>query len=210
MTVDDALLDPVVARVGRPFAIEAVRMLQASEGTVADIDAALEAAGFAIGPFRRLDRIGLDADLAIDRWLQAQEPASTRFDPPALQLALVEQGRLGQASARGFYRYHEAGPPTPDVTAGPGRQLSVDAIVERLQLAIINEAYRVVEDGIATPPAIDRAMRAEGHPRGPFEVVDGMGLRLIIDRLAAIDDQTAGRSGDQYLVAPALWRMATV
>lgn len=47
----------IVGRVGRPFAIEAVRMLEAGEGTVQAIDAALTAAGYREAPFRRLDEI---------------------------------------------------------------------------------------------------------------------------------------------------------
>jgi len=54
-------------RVGRPYVIEAVRMLEAGEGSVLAIDAALEAVGYRLGPLRLLDEIGLDVDLAVDR-----------------------------------------------------------------------------------------------------------------------------------------------
>jgi 3-hydroxybutyryl-CoA dehydrogenase len=85
------------------------------------------------------------------------------------------------------------------------------AIVERLELAVINEAYRAVEDGVALPPAIDEAMRlGAGHPAGPFERLDVIGLRTVVERLRRLADTTAARSGDQYRVAPLLWHMATV
>jgi len=134
---------------------------------------------------------------------------SMRFDPPSLQERLVGEGRLGRVSSRGFYRCGRE-VAMPDVEVTPGVVLAAEAIVERLELATVNEAYRVVEDGLALPPAIDAAMRAAGYPRGPFEVVDALGLRTIIDRLRAIEAETGERSGDQYRVATLLWQMATV
>jgi 3-hydroxybutyryl-CoA dehydrogenase len=201
----------VLDRVGRPYVIEAVRMLEAGEATVVGIDEALEAVGYTLGPLRSLDAVGLDVDLAIDRVLLDAYPAAPRFDPPPLQARLVAAGRLGRASGRGFYRYAEDGTATPDLEVPAGVALEPSAIIEQLELGAVNEAYRVVEEGLASPPAIDELMRGEGgHPRGPFEVVDQMGLRLIVDRLRALATATEERSGDQYVVATSLWQMATV
>ena len=89
--------------------------------------------------------------------------------------------------------------------------LDASAIVERLELGVINEAYRAVEDAVALPPAIDEAMRlGAGHPAGPFERVDAIGLRRVVERLRALTQATNPGSGDQYRVAPLLWQMATV
>jgi 3-hydroxybutyryl-CoA dehydrogenase len=202
---------PVVDRVGRPWFVEAVRMLEAGEGSVAGIDAALVAAGYATGPFRLLDDVGLDVDLAIDRALRDLLEPTSRFDPPALQERLVEEGRLGRTTGRGFYRYGAGEVADPDVVVELTAALSDEAIVERLELGVINEAYRAVEDGLASPPVIDEVMReVAGHPRGPFEQLDRLGMRLVIERLRATYAVTEERSGDQYLVATALWQMATV
>ena len=84
--------------------------------------------------------------------------------------------------------------------------------MERIELAVVNEAYRAVADGLGAPPAIDEAMRAAaGFPLGPFEMVDRIGLR---DRHRATAEpatqETDQSPGDQYLVATLLWQMATV
>jgi 3-hydroxyacyl-CoA dehydrogenase len=206
----------IVERVGRPYVVEAVRMLEAGQGSVADIDAAFESAGYARGPLRGLDAVGLDVDLAngdalVEAWGEA------RFASPKLQRDLVAAGRLGRASGRGFYRYDADGRAVPDVIrplTGPltsPAPLAPERMVERLELAVINEAYRTVADGLAAPPAIDRAMRAvAGFPRGPFELVDRLGLRALIGRLRALHEETCDSSGDQYQVAELLWQMATV
>jgi 3-hydroxyacyl-CoA dehydrogenase len=206
----------IVERVGRPYVVEAVRMLEAGQGSVADIDAALESAGYAWGPLRGLDAIGLDVDLANgDALAEAWDEA--RFTSPQLQRDLVAAGRLGRSNGRGFYRYDADGLAVPDVirpltaplTLPP--PLTPERIVERLELAVINEAYRAVADGLAAAPAIDRAMRsAAGFPRGPFELVDRLGLRALVGRLRALHEATRDSSGDQYQVAELLWQMATV
>ncbi len=207
---------PIVERVGRPYVVEAVRMLEAGQGSVADIDGALESAGYAWGPLRGLDTIGLDVDLAKgDALVEAWD--EVRFASPQLQRDLVAAGRLGRTSGRGFYRYDTGGRAVPDVIRPPTAPLTSltplapERIVERLELAVINEAYRAVADGLAAPPAIDRAMRAvAGFPRGPFELVDRLGLRALIGRLRALHEETRDSSGDQYEVAELLWQMATV
>jgi 3-hydroxybutyryl-CoA dehydrogenase len=125
----------------------------------------------------------------------------------------VGEGRLGRKRGIGFYEYPAGGPPR--VARLPGwsgvrLELESPAIVERLELAVINEAYRAVEDGVALPPVIDEAMRlGAGYPAGPFERLDAIGLRMVVERLRHLATTVEG-SGDQYRVAPLLWHMATV
>jgi 3-hydroxybutyryl-CoA dehydrogenase len=203
----------IVNRVGRPFVVEAVRIVEAGEGSVEGVDASLEDVGYPMGPFRLLDLIGLDVDLAIDERLADGFDGAPRFEPPTLQRRLVDEGRLGRKRGVGFYEYPPDGPPrvvplpeSPTV----GAVLDTPTIVERLELAVINEAYRAVEDGVALPPIIDEAMRlGAGHPAGPFERLDAIGLRNVVERLRHLAATVEG-SGDQYRVAPLLWHMATV
>ena len=65
------------------------------------------------------------------------------------------------------------------------------SFVQRLDLATINEAYRIVGDGVADPPFLDDLLRAQGWPEGPFEMAGALGLRAVVDGLhglAASDD----------------------
>ena len=51
----------------------------------------------------------------------------------------------------------------------------------RLELAIINEAYRAAGDGVADPRDIDLAMRlGAGHRRVPFERARALGLGTVV------------------------------
>ncbi len=155
-------------------------MLEAGQASVADVDGALESAGYARGPLRTLDEVGLDVDLAIGDAL-VETWGEERFASPRLQRELVAAGRLGRATGRGFYRYGPDGRAVPDVARPLAAPLAPEHIVERIELAVVNEAYRAVADGLGAPPAIDEVMRAvAGFPLGPFQLVDRIGLRAVI------------------------------
>lgn len=206
---DDTMV-VVAQRVGRPYFVEAVRMLEAGQGSVVDIDGALESAGYARGPLRTIDDAGLQVDLAIGDAL-VETWGEERFASPTLQRDLVAAGRLGRAAGRGFYRCGADGLAVPAVSRPLTARLTPERIVERLELAVINEAYRAVADGLGAPPIIDEAIRtAAGFPLGPFEMVDRLGLRTVIARLRVLEQESDQSSGGQYLVATLLWQMATV
>src|SRR5229473_8000183 len=53
--------------------------------------------------------------------------------------------------------------------------------VNRMFLIFLNEAVRLVEDGVATPEDIDTACKLGlGHPMGPFELMDATTSRLVL------------------------------
>jgi 3-hydroxybutyryl-CoA dehydrogenase len=60
--------------------------------------------GMPEGPFRRMDRIGLDVILAIEEHYYAEsgDPADA---PPAFLRQMVADGQLGRKTGRGFYDY---------------------------------------------------------------------------------------------------------
>ena len=77
----------------------------------------------------------------------------------------------------------------PAHAAGP--HVAATAIAERIALAIVNEAYRALGEGVATAADIDLALRlGAGHPVGPFERADALGgpaavLACVAPRYAA-------------------------
>jgi 3-hydroxybutyryl-CoA dehydrogenase len=53
--------------------------------------------------------------------------------------------------------------------------------VNRMFLVFLNEAVRLVEDGVATPEDIDTACKLGlGHPMGPFELMDAVSSKLCL------------------------------
>jgi 3-hydroxybutyryl-CoA dehydrogenase len=69
-------------------------------------------------------------------------------------------------------------------------------VTSRLGLLLGNEAMRIVEDGVASPADVDKAMRlGYRHPMGPLELADLVGLDARLNNVRSMH----GRSGlDQY------------
>jgi 3-hydroxybutyryl-CoA dehydrogenase len=203
----------IVNRVNRPFTLEALRMLEASEAGVEQVDRAVREAGYPMGPFELMDLVGIDVNLAVATALWEGFDHAVRFQPSPVQSALVEAGRLGRKSGEGLYVY-EDGRPTrlSDRLRDAGVRATADVlapeeVVRRIELAIINEAYLAVGEGVAEPPDIDRAMKlGASHPYGPFERAGTLGLRAVVDGLQALE----ARYGERFRIAPALWQIASI
>jgi len=93
------------SRLGICLGMEAIRMVEEGVASAEDIDKAM-VLGYRhpMGPLRLTDLVGLDVRLSIGQYL-AKELGNPAFEPPALLVSMVEQGRLGQKSGDGFYRW---------------------------------------------------------------------------------------------------------
>ena len=164
------------------------------------IDAALEKFGFAMGPFAVADLAGLDIG-----WATRKRKAATRHPEervPTYIDRLCEQGHFGQKTGQGYYIYEKGkrgGTPNPEITRlieeeqkerGIAPREFTDAeIVRRYMCAMVNEAAKVLEEGIAKRPLdIDMTLLfGYGFPRywgGPMKWADIQGLPNV---LAAIE-----------------------
>jgi 3-hydroxybutyryl-CoA dehydrogenase len=153
--------------------VESQRLVGRAASFAAVDDACRAQGGVPMGPFELMDLIGLDTNLAITRSIFDALGRPARFEPPALQKALVERGMTGRKSGRGFYLYAGGKPAgvNPEATA-----LLADGGVppgeawRRLRVALIAEAERVVSEGAASASDVDVAVKlAMNFPKGPFE-----------------------------------------
>jgi 3-hydroxybutyryl-CoA dehydrogenase len=188
----------IVNRVNRPFTLEPLRLLRSGASSIEAIDAAIVAAGFPMGPFALMDLIGIDINLAAARGLFEASGRPPRFRPSPIQEELVAAGRLGRKTGEGFYRYVDGratdAAPRFSAGGGPAAGHGVDpaTIAERVVLAIVNEAYRALGDGVAGEDDIDRAMRlGANHPFGPFEWARRTGIHEVTMMLDALSDEDA-------------------
>lgn len=160
------------------------------------IDAALTAFGFAMGPFEVADLAGLDIGWAVRKRLAPTRDSRERV--PSFPDKLCEDGHFGQKTGKGYYVYEagkRGGTPNPDV---PGliqanraelgiepRDFSDEEIIRRYMCAMVNEAAKVVGEGIARRPLdVDMTLLfGYGFPRyrgGPLKWADIQGLDGIL------------------------------
>lgn len=95
----------VVNRVARPFYGEAFRLLGEGAADVATIDRLMRSIGFRMGPFELIDLIGCDVNYDVTRAVYEAYFQEPRYRPHPIQQRMVESGRLGRKSGRGFYSY---------------------------------------------------------------------------------------------------------
>lgn len=95
----------IVNRLLVPYLLDAIRALEEGVGSVEDIDKGMQlGCGYPMGPFTLLDFVGLDTTYFIAN-IMFEEYRERRFAPPPLLKQMVQAGRLGRKSGRGFYEY---------------------------------------------------------------------------------------------------------
>ncbi len=187
----------IVNRVNRPFTIEALRIVENGEATIEAVDGAMLAAGYPIGPFALMDLIGIDVNLAVARTVWERLGRPERLRPSPLQEELVDRGRLGRKTGGGFHAGRAAPAIEPTIAA---------ALADRITLAVVNEAWHALGDGIASAPDIDIALRlGAAHPEGPFERTTQLGGPAVLrERLDALAERHGGRFEPAAAIAAAI------
>jgi len=203
----------IVNRVARPYYLEALRMLGDGAAGIQEIDAAMREVGFRMGPFELMDAIGLDINLAVSESIFTQSFDDPRYRPHPIQRSLVDAGRLGRKTDGGFYDYGPdgaRGAPWSGVdrhSDTPGRlALAAPQIAARILATLVNEAASAVADGVASPEAVDTAMRlGTNYPSGPLEWGERIGLSSVIHTLDALH---AAVPDGRYRAVPMLRALA--
>jgi 3-hydroxyacyl-CoA dehydrogenase len=186
------------------------------------VDRALEKFGMAMGPFRMSDLAGNDVGWRIRKRRYAEKP-QMRYSRVADRLC--EQGRFGQKTGAGWYRY-ETGrrDAIPDPAVGAliaayrkeigmtPRKITDDEIVDRLILALVNEGARILEEGIALRASdIDLVyLTGYGFPLyrgGPMFYADTLGLYNVVRRMKELAE-IPNADADFWRPAPLLAKLA--
>ena len=163
-----------------------------------DIDRVATEFGFAMGPCATGDLAGLDISWRIRK---------AKGTPAPVADWICEQGRFGQKTGKGYYRY-EAGSRAPisdpeveafikakarELGHAP-RDISDEEILDRQLLPMINEGARILEEKIARNASDIDVIWANGYGwplwrGGPMYYADQVGLRVIRDKLVKYEAQ---------------------
>ncbi|MEL7028395.1 MAG: 3-hydroxyacyl-CoA dehydrogenase NAD-binding domain-containing protein [Pseudomonadota bacterium] len=177
------------------------------------VDNAMQEFGFALGPFAVNDLAGIDISIAT----RTREGVGSK---PTLEQRMAEAGWLGRKSGKGYYVYEgkdrTANPELPELIAATRasagltpRAFDSEEIVDRIMTAMVAEASRVLEEGIALRPIdIDAVyLFGYGFPRflgGPMHYADAVGAKMVLERI----ERFAELDGDFWRAPAILRRMA--
>nr|XP_057937731.1 peroxisomal bifunctional enzyme [Doryrhamphus excisus] len=172
------------------------------------VDEALEEFGFAMGLFRMSDLSGIDVGWRIRKEDGLVDPGATgpaarvrqhrRYSP--LGDLLCAQQRFGQKTGLGWYKYdnsHEASSDPwvkhflEDYRCQHGlasRRIDHQEVLERCLYSLINEGFRILEEGIASRPEDIDVIYVFGygwpkHRGGPMFYASMVGLDKVLERL---------------------------
>ncbi len=154
-------------------------------------DLFVEKGNFPMGPFRLADFVGLDIALHAARSVASE--LGPDYEPPAILAELVEEkGWKGLKSGKGFHDLpkEDFPPAKPD-----------EYILNRVRFVYINEAYKLLDQDLATAEDIDKAMKlGTNFPKGPFELCKELDPQNVVRGL----EEFAKELGDFYKPAESL------
>lgn len=188
----------VVNRTLTPYLIAFLRLVH--EGVdFTQIDKAMEAFGWPMGPAYLIDVIGMDISQHVVEIVSAGFAPRMELSFESSIAILLRAGRLGQKNGHGFYKYekdskgrpHKEVDPETDRLLMSGQpngksNLSEAEIESRMMLPLILEAARCVEDRIVgSPGEVDMSLiLGLGLPRylgGALKYADYLGLKTIVE-----------------------------
>lgn len=190
-----------VNRILAPYMNEAAHILLANE-PIEQLDGALLDFGFPVGPITLLDEVGVDIGAKIMPILVNE--LGERFKGPDVFDTLLNDGRKGRKSGKGFYTYKGKKKEVDKsvyklLNLTPESKLSDNDIALRCVLPMLNEAVRCLDDGIIRSPRDGDigAIFGIGFPPflgGPFRYMDQFGLKELVEKM----NEFASKYGDRY------------
>lgn len=192
-----------VNRILAPYINESGKLLD-DGATIEAVDGATLDFGFPVGALTLLDEVGLD--IAGKSGSILAHAFGLRMQPSVTLQRIIESGRLGRKSKKGFYTYDDDGKRghadssiyafSPDGTSR--KEFDRETMQNRVVLPMLNEAVRCLEDGIIASPRDGDigAVFGIGFPPflgGPFRYLDSLGLAEVVRKLEELNRQFPGR-----------------
>lgn len=172
----------IVNRVNGPTRVFLSAVVEKGLATPEEIDALMRYHGLPIGHFELADYIGLDVvNFSAEYRKKTLHP---EYRASEMLLEKINANELGRKTGKGFYDWSQ-GKPDIDINK------RTDVIkIEDIEFVKFNEAAKLVQEGVAEPQDIDKAMvLGTGYKEGPITYVKQFNINDVIQRLEALSKQ---------------------
>jgi 3-hydroxyacyl-CoA dehydrogenase/enoyl-CoA hydratase/3-hydroxybutyryl-CoA epimerase len=195
-------------RILGPYTNEAAFLLE-DGASVEEIDGAMTAWGFPVGPLLLADEVGIDVGAHIA--VVMTDAFGDRMRGPSMMEGMIADDRKGRKNGKGFYLYENGERKGVDESVydalglGERRPIPREEIQERLSLAFMNEAALCLQEGIlrSARDGDIGAVFGLGYPPfrgGPLWTIDQIGADVIVKKLGVL----AETHGDRFATAQIL------
>jgi 3-hydroxybutyryl-CoA dehydrogenase len=193
----------IVNRIARPFYAEALELLQQRATDHITIDACLRGAGFRMGPCELMDLIGLDTNLAVTESVYRANFMDKRYKPSLVQKSLVEGGRLGRKSGRGFYDYSSQSDSAESRTTVPTFTLEEAGSVILHGAGFVTEllARQLRQLGVSFEQVDGGQWTGIETPLGQLRLTEGLPATALGENVSVFDLPIAGAGNYPLAVA---------
>lgn len=191
----------LVNRILLPYMVESVRLFNEGCG-VQQLDKLMLDFGMPMGPLRLSDEVGLDVAQHVAADLQNRLPRPVPINDTLEKM--IAKGWLGKKSGAGFYVFpkEKGAKEQPNgaagflQTAGKGQGQDAATLQDRMVLVMVNEAARVLEEGVVEAPEdVDFGMIFgtgwAPFRGGPLRYADTLGAAEIVRRLERLAAEVA-------------------
>jgi enoyl-CoA hydratase/3-hydroxyacyl-CoA dehydrogenase len=146
------------------------------------LDAFVRSLGAPMGPCELLDYVG--ADIAVNGAKYYAETVHPDYAPSSHLLKMVEEGRLGKKTGKGYFDWSK-GRPEIDLSKATDKFDPMNTMAVQ-----INEACKLVEMGVCTIDDVDLALtNSSGNPVGPMSVAKNIEPDDLVKRLEGLAEK---------------------
>jgi 3-hydroxybutyryl-CoA dehydrogenase len=159
----------LVNRCGRPFGLEAQRLVSEGVATIEQVDRICRlGGGFRMGPFELSDLVGVDVGFEVSKSFYAQSYGEPRWRPTLLAHRVAASGRAGRKAGRGWFDYstEPPWPPDPDPPAPGGGDGYLVVAGDNMVAEELSDLARGAGWRVATPEDAEEAGEV------PFLILD--------------------------------------
>ena len=176
----------VVNRINAPESLLFCLIMDKNMAKPEEIDAFGKSQGLPMGPYELIDYVGIDTVVHSLRYYS--ETIDPEYGKCRFFDSFVEAKNLGAKTGKGVYVWENGHAKIPDAKPSSVIDLMDVLVVE------INEAAKIIEEGIAEPSDIETGVKlGMNRPFGPISVAEGLTNAEIRKKLEKLSEKFATR-----------------